>query len=437
MSYIIKRYEPKNNYDRIKTFINIEYTSLLHSPFLLDELNEYQYNIKYEDFTTIAKYTLLREKIYSKYNIHDKTQINNIILLIKDYHIQINKTYIKYPKLLQQYNNISLSNIINGYQFIIKNNKVISVENPNYIKLLIPITIDILNRKNKTLIPNKIFLGGTGAPTINNYGIKGIITNIENTKIMGMPDFKKIQLANNENIKQITNNFYTNYLDDIQNIINDNPDFFNDLFPELKAKNKKNENAINIYFHSFIKKISSLIQMKNKLYRNKKNKQLPQEYLVNTDQIDMAILEAYIHGYNVFTETNDVFEPTSNFIQFILVQCLNLQYPDTATQNYNITFFNYNNNQISINPTSSKKDNYRNILKLDKIIEYERDKDTINFYEISALEQCKQMYKILEDFTFKNEQYLNQIIPVCNNIILKDNNTAHSELNANKKNKRC
>lgn len=434
MSYIIKRYKPKNNYDRIKTFINIEYTSLLNSPFLLDELNEYQYNIKYEDFTTIAKYSLLREKIYSKYNIHDKTQINNIILLIKDYHTQINKTYIKYPKLLQQYNNISLSNIINGYQFIIKNNKVVSVENPNYIKLLIPITIDILNRKNKTLIPNKIFLGGTGAPTINNYNIfKYTIINKIKTEIMGMPNFKNMQSPTNEDFKNIKIDFYKNYFNDIQDIINTNPDFFDDLIPVLKAKNIENENAINIYFHSFIKKISSLIQMKNKLYINKKNNQSLQEYLDNTDNIDMAILEAYIHGYNVFTETNDVFEPTSNFIQFILDQCLNLQYPNTTTQDYNITFFNYNNNQISINPASSKKDNYRNILKLDKIIEYERDKDTINFYETSALEQCKQMYKILEDFTFKNEQYLNQIIPVCNNIILKDNKTTHSELNTNKK----
>ncbi len=206
-----------------------------------DELNFYKYylNIKIDNnlLNYIKKYVLIRQYLYLKYNIHDKTQINNLCLIIK----------------MCLHNTTTLKDFMDNYGFIIENNKIINITNTNYIESF-NLTLDKLNTINEYYliehpINNINLIGGDDTPTeteppLNKDDIKSDIKNKSNYIKVIPPDNKIVDDINKSNI--LSNTDLSN-INTLGKSIDEQFDI-NSLYNLNQIKNSNINNLVDIYF---------------------------------------------------------------------------------------------------------------------------------------------------------------------------------------------
>ncbi len=438
MSYIdLNKYKTSIK-DEIYIYTILNNINDFNDKFLNDELQFYkQPSQKY--FDDIIYYTNLRYDLFNTYKLSNKQNINNIILIIKNFKDNV-------YKFNRTNTTLSLKQLMNGYKFIIKNGNIIYITNPNYISFIKPLTITILNEHNNNLCLEF-------KPKIEENKIKDIFEKWKYNNIIygGIKNIDKLfdeikQKVEVKNEGELTTEIKQDQLpdDDIKNkfqkikciieLFNKtdnipdhikNIDFLESLTSEFKGNNIYTQKNL-VIIHEFLKNISYLIELYKlikikaeytiKTFTDKpQSDDTTQTAITNLTTIYLAYIMAYIKGYNVYTEKNVCLKPTMNFINFILDTCLNLnKYLFNKQENISkikydsvyISFYNplvdKNDLQI-INLTEDLTTIYDNIRFTDEEIVYFRDFNKIQPAEENTFAIFNKFNEIFNKFTFINE----------------------------------
>ncbi len=102
--------------------------------YIINNFVKYNISLTTKNINEIKKYALIYNQLKNKYYLTDNTQIINIINIL----ICINTI-----------TTLTLDEFIKNYQIQILNNKIISINNNQYIKQIKPITLTYINNMNK------------------------------------------------------------------------------------------------------------------------------------------------------------------------------------------------------------------------------------------------------------------------------------------------
>ncbi len=195
--------------------------------FINDELNyKRYYKIIFTNNTLLytIRYIKFRYELYYNYNLTNIIQTNNLLNIIKIFD-KINKN--------NKYGNLNIDIFIKGYKLIINKN-IISIQNPQFIKYIKPLTIEYLNMNH-----NDYYLS-------NNLNSNNLIGGNIKWELMPLPQHDKKQNKlkikhkpyNKQKIIQMNNKFTY--------IISGNSGLNNKYLDELLKNSGFVESPINV-----------------------------------------------------------------------------------------------------------------------------------------------------------------------------------------------